>query len=126
MNYAAHDLELVAIVHALKMWRHYLMGKKFELRTDHNGLKYMFQQTTLNPRQTRWLEVQSMTLTSNISKEKNKVTDALDIRVHIMHATTIGMHQSDLNNIILDVVVEQHYLQVKESLQQEGVQQKFK
>jgi hypothetical protein len=36
--YATHDLELAVIVHALKKWRHYLMGKKFELRTDHNGL----------------------------------------------------------------------------------------
>ena len=43
-NYATHDLELVAIVHALKMWRHYLMGKKFELRTDHHRLKYLFEQ----------------------------------------------------------------------------------
>jgi hypothetical protein len=37
-----HDLELVAIVHALKMWKHYLMGKKFELRIHHSGLKYLF------------------------------------------------------------------------------------
>jgi hypothetical protein len=44
-----------------------------------------------------------------------------------MHATTISMHQSDLKRIILDVVVtDQHYLQVKESLQQENVQQKLK
>jgi hypothetical protein len=49
-------LELVAIVHALRMWRHYLMGKKFELRIDHIGLKYLFEQSTLNARQTRWLE----------------------------------------------------------------------
>ena len=41
-NYATHDLELAAIVHALKMRRHYLMGKRFELRTDHCGLKYLF------------------------------------------------------------------------------------
>ena len=40
--YATHDLELEAIVHALKKWRHTLMGKIFELRTDHNGLKYLF------------------------------------------------------------------------------------
>jgi hypothetical protein len=37
-NYATHDLELAAIVHALKMWRHYLVGKRFELRTDHIGM----------------------------------------------------------------------------------------
>jgi hypothetical protein len=42
-NYATHDLELVVIIHALNMWRNYLMGKKFELRTDHSGLKYMFE-----------------------------------------------------------------------------------
>jgi hypothetical protein len=55
-NYATDDLELVAIVHALKMWRHYLMGKRFELRTYHSGLKYLFEQPNLNERQTRWLE----------------------------------------------------------------------
>jgi hypothetical protein len=54
--YATHDLELAAIVHALKKWRHYLMGNKFELRTYHNGLKYLFDQPTLNVRQSRWLE----------------------------------------------------------------------
>ena len=56
MNYATHDLELVAIVHALKMWRNYLMGRRFELRTYHCGLKYLFDQPTLNARQARWLE----------------------------------------------------------------------
>ena len=47
-NYDTHDFELAAILHALKMWRHYLMGRKFELRTDHHGLKYLFDQPTLN------------------------------------------------------------------------------
>ena len=55
-NYVTHDLKLAAIVHALKMWRHYLMGIKFELRTDHYGLKYLFDQPTLNVRQARCLE----------------------------------------------------------------------
>ena len=54
-DYATHDLELEAIVHDLKMWRHYLMGKIFELRRDHSGLKYLFGQLTLNARQIRWL-----------------------------------------------------------------------
>jgi hypothetical protein len=47
-NYATHDLELVVIVHALKMWRHYLMGKRFELRIDHSGMKYHFEKPNLN------------------------------------------------------------------------------
>jgi hypothetical protein len=50
MNYATHDLELAAIVHTLRMWRHYLMGKRCELRTNHIGLKYLFEQPTLNAR----------------------------------------------------------------------------
>jgi hypothetical protein len=52
-NYATHNLELAAIVHALSKWRHYLMGKRFELRIDHNGLKYLFDQLTLNARQNQ-------------------------------------------------------------------------
>jgi hypothetical protein len=41
-HYVTRDLELEAIVHALNIWRHYLMGKIFELRIDHSGLKYLF------------------------------------------------------------------------------------
>ena len=55
-NYTTHDLEIATRVHALKMWRHYLMGRRFELRTYHCGLKYLFDQPTLNARQARWLE----------------------------------------------------------------------
>jgi hypothetical protein len=54
-HYVTHDLELEDIVHALRKWRHYLTGKRFELRTDHNGLKYLFDQPTLNDSQSRWL-----------------------------------------------------------------------
>jgi hypothetical protein len=39
--YSTHDLELASIVNALNKWRHCLMGKRFELRIDHNGLKYL-------------------------------------------------------------------------------------
>jgi hypothetical protein len=42
MDYPTHDLELAAVVHALKIWRHYLMGKRCELYTDHKSLKYIF------------------------------------------------------------------------------------
>ena len=55
-NYATHDLELLAVVFALKIWRHYLLGEKFELFTDHKSLKYLFTQKDLNMRQQRWLE----------------------------------------------------------------------
>jgi hypothetical protein len=55
-NYDTHDLELASTIHALNIWRHYLMGKRFELRTYHNGLKCLFEQPTLNARKTRWLD----------------------------------------------------------------------
>ena len=45
-NYAMHDLELLAIVYALKVWRNYLVGRKFELKTDHCGLQHIFTQST--------------------------------------------------------------------------------
>jgi ribonuclease HI len=57
VNYPTHDLELAAVVHALKIWRDYLMGKRCELYTDHKGLKYIFTQLNLNLRHRRWLEL---------------------------------------------------------------------
>jgi hypothetical protein len=93
-NYATHDLKLASIVHALRVWRHYLMGKRFELRTYHIGLKYLFEKTTLNARQTRWLEFLSeYDLDINhIKGKENKLVDALSRRVHIMHDTIVSMH----------------------------------
>ncbi|KAM2370076.1 hypothetical protein ACFXTH_047440 [Malus domestica] len=55
-NYPTHDLELAAIVHALKTWRHYLYGERFELYSDHKSLKYLFTQKELNLRQRCWME----------------------------------------------------------------------
>ena len=56
-NYPTHDLELAAVVFALKIWRHYLYGEKFQVFTDHKSLKYLFSQKELNMRQRRWLEL---------------------------------------------------------------------
>eukprot|EP00253_Pinus_taeda_P012189 PITA_12189 len=55
-KYSAYDLELAAIIHALKMWRHYLMGRKFLLHIDHHSLTNYFSQPTLNARQARWVD----------------------------------------------------------------------
>ena len=41
-NYPTHDLQLAAVVFALKSWRHYLYGKKFEVYSNHKSLKYIF------------------------------------------------------------------------------------
>ena len=42
LNYPTHDLELAAVVHALKIWRHYLYGQQCDIYTDHKSLKYIF------------------------------------------------------------------------------------
>jgi hypothetical protein len=57
VNYPTHDLELAAMVHALKIWRHYLLGNKVHIFTDHKSLRYIFTQPELNLRQRRWLEL---------------------------------------------------------------------
>jgi ribonuclease HI len=56
-NYPTHDLELAAVVHALKIWRHYMIENKCQIFTDHKSLKYIFTQKDLNLRQRRWLEL---------------------------------------------------------------------
>ena len=55
-NYPTHDMELATIVFALKIWRQYLYGEKFEVYSDHKSQKYIFTQRDLNMRQRRWME----------------------------------------------------------------------
>ncbi|KAJ0466688.1 putative nucleotidyltransferase, Ribonuclease H [Helianthus annuus] len=56
-NYTTHDLELGAVVFALKIWRHYLYGTKCTIYTDHRSLEHIFKQKELNMRQRRWVEL---------------------------------------------------------------------
>ena len=80
-NYATYDLKLVAVIHALKMWCHHLIGRKFILMIDNKGLKYLLDQPNLNARKARWLaflseydfEIQ------HIKGKENKVVYALNI-----------------------------------------------
>ena len=55
-NYPTHDLELAAVVFALKIWRHYLYGAQFQVIPYHKSLKYLFDQKELNMRQRRWMK----------------------------------------------------------------------
>ena len=55
-NYPTHDLELAAIVFALKIWRHYLYGAQFRVFSKNKSLKYLFDQKELNMRQRRWMK----------------------------------------------------------------------
>ena len=56
-NYPTHNLELAAIVFALRIWRHYIYGVPCRIFTDHKSLKYLFTQKELNMRQMRWVEL---------------------------------------------------------------------
>ena len=79
MNYPTHDLELAAIVFALKVWRHYLYREQFDLFSDHKSLRYLFSQKELNMRQRRWMELlkdYDFTLQCHPGKA-NVVVDAL-------------------------------------------------
>jgi hypothetical protein len=78
-NYPTHDLELGAVVFALKSWRHYLYGETCDIYTDHKSLKYIFTQKELNMRQRRWLElIKDYDLTIQYHPGKaNVVADAL-------------------------------------------------
>ncbi|GJX76763.1 putative nucleotidyltransferase, ribonuclease H [Tanacetum coccineum] len=58
-NYTTHDLELGAVVFALRLWRHYLYGTKCMVYTDHKSLQYILDQKELNMRQRRWIELLS-------------------------------------------------------------------
>ena len=74
------------------------MGRKFELRIDHCGLKYLFDQPTLNSRQARWWEIlcEFDFEIKHIKGKENKVVDALRRKVQEMHVAYISIFQSDL------------------------------
>ncbi|WVZ76506.1 LOW QUALITY PROTEIN: hypothetical protein U9M48_024481 [Paspalum notatum var. saurae] len=84
VNYPTHDLELLAVVYALKKWRHYLLGNTCHIYTDHKSLKYIFTQPELNMRQCRWLElIKDYDLDVHYHPGKaNVVADALSHKAH--------------------------------------------
>jgi hypothetical protein len=88
LNYPTHDLELAAVVHALKIWRHHIMGTKCQVYTDHKSLKYIFTQKDLNLRQHRWLElIKDYDLEIHYHPGKaNLVAEALSRKEHVHSA----------------------------------------
>jgi hypothetical protein len=85
LNYPTHDLQLAAVVHALKIWRHYLFGQRCDIYTDHKSLKYIFTQSELNMRQRRWLKlVKDYDLDIHYHPGKaNVVADALSTKSYV-------------------------------------------
>jgi hypothetical protein len=108
-HYPTHDLELAAMVHALKIWRHYLLGNICHIYTDHKSLKYIFTQSKLNMRQRRWLElIKDYDLEVHYHTGKaNVVADALSRKNHCNCLTVKPMDHSlchDLERLNIEIV----------------------
>jgi len=95
-NYPTYHMELAVVVFALKMWRHYLFGSKFEVFSDHKSLKYLFSQKELNKRQRRWLEfLKDYDFELNYHSSKaNIVVDALSRKS--LHIYALMVRELDL------------------------------
>ena len=109
LNYATHDLELAAVVHALKTWRHFLIGNHCEVYTYHKSLKYILTQKELNLSQRRWLELlkdYDMKLHYHPGKA-NVVANALSRKSHVNTLMTEEFPKElaeDLRELRLEIV----------------------
>lgn len=128
-NYPTHDLELAAVVHALKIWRHYLMGTRCNIFTDHKSLKYIFTQADLNMRQRRWLElIKDYDLEVHYHPGKaNVVADALSRKAHCNHLTAEVTDETlcyELEKLHLEIVPQGtlHNLVLESTLSEEIAQ----
>ncbi|GJR26780.1 putative reverse transcriptase domain-containing protein [Tanacetum coccineum] len=104
-NYTTHNLELGAVVFALKMWRHYLYGTKCTVLTDHKSLQHILDQKELNMRQRQWLELLSdydCEIRYHLGKE-NVVADALSRKERIK---PLRIAQWKWENITMDIVTK--------------------
>ncbi|WVZ52210.1 hypothetical protein U9M48_003292 [Paspalum notatum var. saurae] len=111
VNYPTHDLELLAVVYALKKWRHYLLGNTCHIYTDHKSLKYIFTQPELNMRQRRWLElIKDYDLEVHYHPGKaNVVADALSRKAHcnfIEARLTVRVLCCEIGDIEMPIVLE--------------------
>jgi hypothetical protein len=126
LNYPTHDLELAAVVHALKIWRHYIMGTKCRIYTNHKSLKYIFTQKDLNLRQRRWLElIKDYDLEIHYHPGKaNLVADALSRKgqVHVAIVTQLPDELAeDFERLNMGIVahIEGITIEVEPTLEQE-------
>lgn len=101
-NYLTHDLELERIIHAFSMRKHYLLGRRFVLMSDHSGLRYLFENLNLNSSKDRWLAmISEFDLEIRYIKGKeNNVVDTLR-RIQMNHIPYMRSYGIDLQDEIL-------------------------
>ena len=111
INYPTHVLELAVVVHALKIWRHYLLRNVCHIYTNHKSLKYIFTQPELNMRQCRWLElIKDYNLEVHYHPGKaNVVADALSQK---SHCNTLEALLEDEFNLLHPVVLHIYHCQL--------------
>jgi hypothetical protein len=102
-NYPTHDLELIAVVMALRIWWHYLLGNVVHIYTDHKSLKYIFIQPDLNMRQRRWLElIKDYELEVHYHpRNANVVVDTLSCKAHCNYLLTVRSTGEESNTRVL-------------------------
>ncbi|KAA3476245.1 DNA/RNA polymerases superfamily protein [Gossypium australe] len=112
-NYPTHDLELAAIVFALKIWRHHLYDEKCHIFTDHKSLKYLITQKDLNLRQWRWLELlkyYELVIDYHPGKS-NVVIDALSRKfLFALRAMSMKLTMSSDGSILAELRARQIFL----------------
>ena len=112
-NYPTHDLELAAIVFALKIWRHYLYGEKCFIYTDHKSLKYFPSQREINLRQHRWMElIKDYDCGIDYHPRKaNVVADALSRKsIQTLRALNAHLSLSDDSEIVVELIAKSYFL----------------
>jgi hypothetical protein len=102
-HYPTHDLELAAVVMALRMWRHYLLENVVHIYTDHKSLKYIFTQPDLNMRQRRWLElIKDCELEVRYHPRKaNIVADVLSRKAHYNYLPVVCLTREESSTRVL-------------------------
>jgi hypothetical protein len=129
VNYVTHDMELVAIVHALKMWRHYLLGRIFVLMIDHSGLRYLFDHPKINVRQSRWMNIISEFdfEIKYIKGNEIRVVDSLSRSMKLFHLEFVSVSESDIKERVKSAQETDAFLNtVKSYLKKEPTRLKYK
>jgi len=118
-NYATHDLELAKIIHAFKMWRHYLIGRKFQRRTYNVSLKYLFDKPNINARQARCLTLISEYVfeISHIKGKAHIIVGALSKKLNQISKITIINWSTNLAKKVKTTTnFDLDYVKIKEKL----------
>src|SRR5579884_4042722 len=117
-NYPVHEKELLAIVHAIRLWKSYLEGQKFTVVTDHAFLEYIKTQHNLSKRQAHWLEtLQASNFEVKYKPGKdNVVADALSHQSHLANISVIIINLVDKEALIKKYQEDKYFAEIYEVL----------